>query len=115
MGAVAVTSASRCSISSLVRSNSRPLSLGIDRPLGQHVLFQGVEPAVEDVAQGALGRVGGGQPLHQPPVDRLQPVQRRLGLRDLDLGRGEPDLLRPVLPASGRKTSCRSRTRRAPP
>ena len=63
-----------------------------DRPLGQDILFQGVEPAVHDVAERSLRRISGREPLHQPAVDGLQPVQRGFGLGDLDLGGGEAQL-----------------------
>ncbi len=64
-------------------------------------LFQGVEPGVDDGAQGARGVARGGQAFGQTPVDRLQPVQRRLGLGDLDLGRGQAHALGPLGQPSG--------------
>ncbi len=42
--------------------------------LSQHVLLQGIKPAVHDVAECPLGRVSRGEPLHEPAVDGLQTV-----------------------------------------
>ena len=68
-----------------------------DAPLGQDVFFQRVEPVVEDRTERALVGVRGRKALDEPPVHRLQPVQRGLGLRDLHLGRRESLPLRPLL------------------
>src|SRR5690606_22194990 len=65
--------------------------------LGEHLLLEGVEPALDDVPEGAALAVLGPQVLHRAPVDRLEPVQRRLALRDLHLGRRELIALRAAL------------------
>src|SRR5262249_1537492 len=51
--------------------------------------FERVEPPVEDPAQRAVLDVRRREPLDEPPVHRLEPVERRLGLGDLDLGGSE--------------------------
>ena len=79
---------------------------------GGGVGFQGEQPGIQHRAQRARRERGRPQRLTHPPVDGLQLVQRRLGLGDLHLRRGEPPpqrafghvpgqerLARPVLPA----------------
>ena len=82
--------------------------LGLDRSLGEDVLFQRVEPAVDDLAERAR-RVGrGGQLLDQAAVDGLQPVQRGLGLGDLDLGGGHAAPLGPLGQPAGEEGLARA-------
>ena len=57
---------------------------------GGGVGLQGEQPGVEHRAQRARRERRRPQRLAHPPVDGLQLVQRRLGLGDLHLGRGEP-------------------------
>lgn len=57
-------------------------------------LLQGVEPRIDHGAQGTRLMCCGGQPLGQPAIDRLQPVQRSLRLGDLHFGRGQSRSLR---------------------
>src|SRR5262249_19861437 len=61
------------------------------------ILLQAVEPAVEDRTERAEEAVRGTQLLHRTPVDGFEPVERRLGLGNLDLGGGEALLLRLLL------------------
>src|SRR5699024_8657644 len=61
----------------------------VDRAASENVFLQRVHPVVHDLAQGAGRLGGGGQSFGQAPVDGLQPVQRGLGLGNLDLGDGE--------------------------
>ena len=91
VGAVLVTFASRCSNSSLVRS---PGPAGWQ---GRWFPRPGRPPPGRRTSRRRCcgrppGGVGGREPLHEPAVDGFQPVQRCLGLRDLDLGRGETQL-----------------------
>lgn len=65
------------------------------------VLLQGVEPGVDHGPQRAGREAGGGEPFGEPPVDRLQPMQRGLVLRDLDLGHGEVTALGPLPQPAG--------------
>ena len=64
--------------------------------LGKDVLFEGVEPGIDDLAQRARRVRAGGQMLDQAAVDGLQLVQRSLGLGDLHLGRGHAPPLGPL-------------------
>ncbi len=80
----------------------------VDAALGQDLLLQGVEPAVNHRAEGPLEGVRRRQPLHGAAVDRLQPVQRRLGLGDLHLGGREPPPLGPLLEPAGEERLARA-------
>ena len=68
-----------------------------DAALGEDVFLQRVEPVVEDGPQGARLGVGGREAFGQPPVHRLEAVQRRFRLGNLHLRRGEPFAFRPLL------------------
>lgn len=64
--------------------------LGVDGPVRQNVFLERVEPGIQHGTEGAGGIAGGGESLAEPPIDRLQPVQRGFGLGDLYLGEGHP-------------------------
>ncbi len=68
---------------------------------GEGVLLQGVEPGIDHGPQRAGREAGGGEALGEPTVDRLQLVQGRLVLRDLDLGHGEVTALGPLPQPAG--------------
>ena len=79
-----------------------------DHALGEHVLFEGVEPGVDDLAERAR-RVGGGrQLLDETAVDGLQLVQRCLGLGDLHLGGGHAAPLGPLGEPAGEERLARA-------
>lgn len=74
-----------------VYSASKPFGVVLgDLSGAQDLLFEGVEPQVDDGAQRTGGVTGGGEPLGEAPVDGFEPVQWRFGLGDLDLGDGQP-------------------------
>ncbi len=77
--------------------DQRLLVQGVHAPVGQHILLQGVEPAVEDAAEGAFAGIRRGDALDQAAVDRLHAVQGRLGLRDLHLAGRKPPAARSFL------------------
>lgn len=64
--------------------------------LVEDVLLEGEQPRVDERTQRARRVLRGAQPFDKPSIDGLQPVQRGLVLRDLDLGTGEPAPLGPL-------------------
>ena len=71
--------------------------VGIHRRVGQNILLQCIEPAIDDTAESAAGGVCRAQVFDKSAVDRLQAVQRRFGLVDLDFRRRKAAGARPLL------------------
>ena len=65
----------------------------VNRASSQHVFFEGIEPAVDDVSQRTLAGIRSREAFHHATINGLQFVQRCFGLRYLYLRRREAILL----------------------
>ena len=66
-----------------------------DAAIGEYILFEGVEPGIDDLAERAWRMGGGAELLDEAAVDGLKLMERCLSLGDLDLGGGHAAPLGP--------------------